>query len=153
MAASALERAVVSDWLVETCEEVGLTGKVVAPEGGGWRSDPAQVDAKFVPYSVVAPNTATAINPSFDDPSQDWSVPYTITSYGVDVNQVEDQADSIRKLLLAIKKEELVMSESTWKVTTIRCSSMGGVGYTTAVDPTAFSQTDTFILTLSRSLT
>ena len=152
--ATALERSYVTKWLNEFIEtEVQiLVGDVVAPTGGGWQEDSSKIGAEFVPYVVVTPNTATPKDPSLDDPSQDWAVPYTVTVYGVDRNQVEDLADVVRVALLAVKKVALTMSQSNWRMTTIKCNSIGGVGYTSAVSPTAYSQSDSFTLTLSRSL-
>lgn len=151
--ASAPERKVISNWLVTHLTTLDiLVGKIIAPEGGGWATDPAKVSGEFIPYSVVTPQTGTPANPSIDDPSQDWNLSYVVTSYGVDADQVEDLSDPQRTLLLNTKKVPVAMSDSNWRITTIRCSSIGGVGYTTAVDPTAYSQSDSFILTLSRSL-
>jgi hypothetical protein len=83
----------------------------------------------------------------------DWKLPYTLTTYGTNRRQVEDLADDVRAALLAVKKFPLTMKDGAiWRITTIDCNAIGGVGYTTAVSPTAFSETDSFNLTLSRSL-
>ena len=152
--ASTVERSKVSSWLRQTLED-GLdlpVGRVIAPDAAGWQTDATKPGSEFIPYIVVTPGNATPVWPTFDDPSQDWNVPYQATTYGVDTNQVEDLADSARKLLLAIKKVTITMSEGSWRVTTISCTAIGGVGYTTAIDPTAYSQTDSFTLSLSRSI-
>ena len=93
--ASSPERRVISNWLVDHLKtDLSLAvGKVVAPSDGGWQKDSAAVGAEFIRYSVVTPQTGTPDSPSFDDPSQDWKLPYTITSYGVDADQVEELAD------------------------------------------------------------
>lgn len=152
--ASAPERAKVTEWLVTFLNTNSyLAGKITAPNTGGWDKDPSTTGAVFTPYTVVTPGTGKPITPSFGDPSQDWSLPYQLTSYGTHDQQIEDIADEVRKLLLITKKVDVVMSDGTWRITTIACSAIGGVGYTTAIEPTAYSQTDSFILTLSRSLT
>ena len=152
--ASTVERAKVSEWLREFLNtELDLpVGRVIAPDSAGWQSDSAKVGAVFIPYIVLTPGTATPTNPVFADPSQDWNAAYQATAFGVDVDQVEDLADSARKLLLATKKVNIAMSEGSWWITTISCTAIGGVGYTTAIDPTAYSQTDSFTLSLSRSI-
>lgn len=152
--ASTPQRSVATGWVVQFIfDELGvLVGRVTAPDGAGWQADSSQVGAEFIPYIVATPGSATPVNPSFNDPSDDWSLAYQLTSYGTDNVQVEDTADKVRALLLATKKVSLAMNDGTWRITTIRCNNIGGVGYTTAVSPTAFSQTDSYTLTLSRSL-
>jgi len=152
--ASTVERAKISAWLREFLETgIGLpVGRVIAPDEAGWQTDSTKPGSEFVPYIVLTPGTASPVWPTFDDPSQDWNVPYQATTYGVNVDQVEDLADEARKLLLATKKVAVAMSEGSWRVTTISCTAIGGVGYTTAIDPTAYSQTDSFTLSLSRSI-
>lgn len=154
--ASAPDRGVVTDWLIEFVETNlnVVVGDIEAPKNVGWQSDSAKPGAQFTPYLVSLPGTATRSSGSFGDPSMDWKLPYTLTTYGVNRRQVEDLADDVRAALLEVKKIPLTMKDgvTVWKITTIDCSAIGGVGYTTAVSPTAFSETDSFTLTLSRSL-
>jgi len=154
--ASAPDRGVITDWLIDFVQ-TGLNvsvGDIEAPPDVGWQSDSAKVNAEFIPYLVSTPGTATRSSGSFGDPSMDWKIPYTLTTYGVKRRQVEDLADDVRAALLDVKKVPLTMKDgvTVWKITTIDCTAIGGVGYTTAVTPTAFSETDSFNLTLSRSL-
>lgn len=152
--ASTIERSKVSSWLREFLEtELNMpVGRVIAPDNAGWQTDSSKPGAEFIPYIVLTPGTSTPTNPVFSDSSQDWNSPYQATIYGVDVDQVEEVADAARSLLLKTKKVSVVMSEGNWRITTISCTAIGGVGYTTAIDPTAYSQTDSFTLSLSRSI-
>jgi len=153
--ASAPDRGVVTDWLIEfVSTELNIAvGDIEAPKNVGWQTDSAKPNAEFVPYLVSTPGTATRSSGSFGDPSMDWKLPYTLTTYGTNRRQVEDLADDVRAALLAVKKFPLTMKDGAiWRITTIDCNAIGGVGYTTAVSPTAFSETDSFNLTLSRSL-
>lgn len=153
--ASAPDRGVATTWLLEQLGTLGyLAGDIEAPAGGGWQEEMSDPGARFTPYVTVFPQNSGRATGSLGDPSMDWDLPYTLNIYGVNRRQVEDLADDVRAHLLEIKKVPLTMRDGVvWKLTTIECRTIGGVGYTTAVTPTAFSQTDSYTMTLSRSLT
>lgn len=152
--ASAPDRGVFTDWLLDHLRTEYLVGDIEAPEGAGWQTESASPDAEFVPYTTLMPGTSGQATGSLGDPSMDWKLAYTLNHYGVNRRQVEDLADDIRTNLLLVKKVPVTMKDgiTVWRLTTIACNSIGGVGYTTAVSPTAFSQTDSITLTVSRSL-
>jgi hypothetical protein len=153
--ASAPDRGVVTTWLLDELDTNGhLAGDIEAPPGAGWQEEMNDAGAKFIPYLTTVPQNSSRATGSLGDPSMDWDLPYTLNIYGVNRRQVEDLADDVRAHLLEIKKIPLTMRDGVvWKLTTIECRTIGGVGYTTAVTPTAFSQTDSYTMTLSRSLT
>jgi hypothetical protein len=153
--ASAPDRGVITDWLLAHLRSQGYNmGDIEADQSFGWQTDAGSPGAEFVPYTTQIPGTATRSTGSFGDPSMDWWLPYTLTTYGVNRRQVEDLADDLRAGLLEVKKIPVTMKDGStvWKITTIDCTAIGGVGYTNAVTPTAFSQTDSISLTVSRSL-
>lgn len=130
-----------------------LVGLVTAPKTGGWQKEMTAEGAQFVPYVVVTPLNAQGGSGSLGDSTSEWQVPYSLSSYGVDVRQVEDLADDARRILLGLRRHNFSMRDgSSWQVTQTRPQAIGGVGYTTQVDPTAFSQTDSVTLWLSRNL-
>lgn len=153
--ASAPDRGVVTTWLLGVLNGASfLAGDIEAPPGGGWQEEMSDAGSTFVPYLTVVPQNSGRATGSFGDPSMDWDLPYTLNIYGVNRRQVEDLADDVRAHLLTIKKVPLTMRDSViWVMTTMECRTIGGVGYTTAVTPTAFSQTDSYTMSLSRSLT
>jgi len=151
--ASAPDRGVVTSWFLDTLNTTYLAGDIEAPAGAGWQEEMNDVGAKFVPYLTIFPQPSQRATGSLGDPSMDWMLPYSMNIYGVNRRQVEDLADDVRADLLQIKKVPLTMRDGVvWKMTTMECRTIGGVGYTTAVTPTAFSQTDSYTMTLSRSL-
>jgi hypothetical protein len=151
---SAPSRSVLSNWLKDKLLAMPIKAeRVIAPSDAGWQSDGATANAEFIPYAVITPQTGVPTSASFDNTGDDWDMSYTISSYGVDPDQVEELADDVRAALVGVKGINLVMGSSNWRITRIKCPSIGGVGYTTAVIPTAYSQSDSFTLTLSRSLT
>lgn len=151
--ASAPDRGVVTSYLLATLGANSfLVGDIEAPESAGWQTEMSSAGSEFVPYSTLMPQTSSRPSGSFGDPSSEWTLPYTLNTYGVNRRQVEDLADDQRALLLLIKKIDLTMRDNVvWRLTTIDCPAMGGVAYTNAVTPTAFSETDSFTVTLSRS--
>lgn len=152
--ASAPDRGVFTDWLLTHLGTTFLVGDIEAPAGAGWQTESAAAGSEFIPYVTLMPGTSSQSSGSFGDPSMDWKLSYTLNNYGVNRRQVEDLADDIRAILLAVKKVSVTMKDGStvWRLNTIACTSIGGVGHTNAVSPTAFSQTDSITLTVSRSL-
>lgn len=154
--ASNPQRGAITDWLLTAVRDVAhdfLVGDVEAPREAGWQSDPSDPAATFIPYIVFTPNAASSPLGGLNDPATDWRLPYTGTSYGVNRRQVEDLADTVRTALSNVNKVPITTADgSTWKILTIQFLSIGGMGYTNAVQPTAFSQTDSFTIMISKSL-
>jgi hypothetical protein len=152
---SVIDRGVVTDWVLTLLRGAGMfIGDVIAPSEAGWTGDMGKPGSVFIPFVVLTPGTASAPTGSFADSSEDWQLPYSLMSFGVDRRQVEDLADDARRLLGNQRRVDLVMRDgvSSWRVVQVTWPSIGAVGYTAQVDPTAFSQTDTSVLWLSKNL-
>lgn len=129
-----------------------LVGDILAPDTAGWQTQPGGDADVFVPYVTLTPQTVGSPSGSVEDPTEDWRIPYTLTSFAVDRNQVEDYADKVRRVLLGIRRREVTMSNGSWQWQQTQWVTIGAVGYTQIVNPTAFSQTDSMTIWLSKNL-
>lgn len=159
---SNLRRAPVSKWLEEFLTENGFTVALMSAEDKhgiktlGWQGEAQKPGSVFEPYGIIIPSnvskpptTALQVNAS------DWDLPYMLTIFGVDVQQVEDIADDIRQLSGPFHRNDrptLVMNGHEWGISRITNTGIGGVGWNNQVSPAMYSQTDSYEVTLSRSI-
>lgn len=153
---STIDRGVITSYLQTHLTGAEFTvGIVVAPDGAGWQGEPGTAGSVFVPYTVLTPLNSTSPSGGLADSSSEWQLPYTFSTYGVDARQVEDLADDVRRVLADLRRVNVTMRDgaTSWQIQQTTCQSMGGVGYTTQMEPpTAFSQTDSMVLWLSKNL-
>lgn len=152
--ASAPRRSKVSKHLKTTISEANFAVEMItAPKNAGWAADMGEAGSEFTPYLTITPQTSSQAEGSLGDPSTEWLLPYTLTGYGVHLEQLEDLMDDLRSLLLTPHRINLAMGDGTsWRLVNTQCSAIGGIGYDNSVDPTAYSQSDSYLLRLSRNL-
>lgn len=134
---------------------VGLqVGDVTIPDEFGWQGDPSKGGSEFIPFCTVTPMPASRSQGSLANAESEWQLPYTITSYGVDRNQVEDVADTARSALGSVRRVTITMrdGETKWKWQQTTSAGIGGVGYTDQLKPTAYSQADSALVWVSKQL-
>lgn len=149
---SVLKRGYVTDFLLKTLEDADfLVGDAVAPDEGGWDGDPGREGSNFHPYLVLTPQLAPAATGSLGDSSSEWNLPYALSANGVDRRQVEDLADDARELLAGLHKVYITIGGDRWRLNQVQATAVGALTYSTAVDPTQFSQTDSMLTMLSKS--
>lgn len=133
---------------------VEYVGDIKAPTDAGWQENPGGNDSEFIPYTVVTPMASMAPTGSLDDPQIDWRLPYTLTTYGVARQQIEDVADDARRAVLGLIGTVVSMNDgvTTWKVINVTSQNIGGIGYSDQVKPTAYSQSDSVLVWFSKKL-
>lgn len=147
------ERNVLSTHIEQALEASGVkTAGMVPPTDAGWVGGINAESSEFHGYSVISPQTASSVDESLGDPTANWRMPYTVTAYGVTRAQVEDLADFTRLEVLRLRKGVLEMRDaSKWKLTHVECTAIGGVGLSQNINPHAYSQSDSFVVYLSRN--
>lgn len=149
------DRGPVTNVLVAAVASVvEQVGDVKAPENAGWQGDPAATNSLFIPYVVITPMSTPAPTGSLADAQIDWKLAYTLTTYGVTRRQIEDVADDARRAVLALRDITVVMNDgvTVWKIINVTSQNIGGVGYTDQIKPTAYSQSDSALVWLSKRL-
>jgi len=149
------DRAPLTDALIAALEAaVEFVGDVKAPDAAGWQSHPGGNDSIFIPYVVLSPQSSPAPTGSLGDSQIDWRLPYTLTTYGVTRQQIEDVADEARRAVLALKDVTITMNDTTtvWKIIGVTSQNIGGVGFTDQIKPTAYSQSDSVLVMFSKKL-
>ena len=108
------DRAPLTDAIVAALATVvEFVGDVVAPQDAGWQSHPGGNDSVFVPYVTVTPQASPAPTGSLGDGQIDWRLPYTLTTYGVTRQQIEDVADDARRAVLGLNNVSIAMNDGT----------------------------------------
>lgn len=156
-----LKRREVTDWLLNYLKEEGhVVGDILAPLEGGWQKrelsehvwdedyeegDDDELDfPEFVPYVVVTPLDAKpSVSANQGRYRNDWTLRYQLTWFGVSREQVENIADTARGLT-EIRPE--VPTDANFKINWVLTPTVGGIGYTTQLDPPGYSQSDTYEL-------
>jgi hypothetical protein len=149
------DRAPLTDVLIGALETVvEFVGDVIAPQDAGWQNFPGGNDSVFVPYVVLTPQASPAPTGSLGDSQVDWRLPYTLTTYGVTRQQIEDVADEARRAVLGLTNVVVSMHDGTtaWKIIGVTSQNIGGVGYTDQIKPTAYSQSDSVLVWFSKKL-
>lgn len=131
-------------------------GDITAPADAGWQEQMGTPAATFIPYVVVTPGRGVPDGGSFGVPESEWMLSYTFTIYGVDRAQVEELADDVRAALSVAHAGTVVIGSrkgsESWQMIGTEITSIGGIGYTTQVTPTAYSESDTATFRLSVNL-
>ena len=150
---SNVDRGKISDWIEQKLIAAGFKAEnMTAPTDAGWRDDVYSEGAEFIPYIVINPQTSSQPSGSMATSSSDWVLPYTISSYGITRAQVEDLSDDARATLINGRGETFTMRDgTTWKVISIQCSSIGGVGVNQNIVPFAYSQSDSIVIYISKN--
>jgi hypothetical protein len=148
------DRAPLTDTLIAALTSVvEFVGDVKAPEDAGWQSHPGGNDSIFIPYVILTPMVSPAPVGSLGDSQIDWRLPYTLTTYGVTRQQIEDVADEARRAVLGLNNVVVSMHDgTTWKIIGVTSQNIGGVGYTDQIKPTANSQSDSVLVMFSKKL-
>jgi len=149
------DRAPLTDAIVTALSTVvEFVGDVVAPQDAGWQSYPGGNESVFIPYVTVTPQPSPAPEGSLGDGQIDWRLPYTLTTYGVTRQQIEDVADDARRAVLGLNNISITMNDGTtvWKIIGVTSQNIGGVGFTDQIKPTAYSQSDSVLVWFSKKL-
>ena len=149
------DRAPLTDALITALATVvEFVGDVTAPDDAGWQDDPGGNSSMFIPYVVLTPQPSPAPTGSLGDSQIDWKLPYTLTTYGVTRQQIEDVADEARRAVLALKDVTITMNDTTtvWKIIGVTSQNIAGVGFTDQIKPTAYSQSDSVLVMFSKKL-
>lgn len=149
------DRAPLTDTLIAALNTVvEFVGDVKSPMDAGWQADPGGNESVFIPYVVLSPQPSPAPTGSLGDSQVDWKLPYTLTTYGVTRQQIEDVADEARRAVLGLNNVSITMNDGTtvWKIIGVTSQNIGGVGYTDQIKPTAYSQSDSVLVWFSKKL-
>lgn len=155
---SQLVAMLVADLADEEGEDI-LVGRGQAPKDGGW---PAGQPGRgtFAAYVTVKTGEATPAANQRDPLGVDnasWSVPYRLTSVGVNDSQVDDVADKVRQAvgtwpgLLEQGAGYLDLRGVHWSLQRVQYVGLGGSSPNNQTDPPFWEITDTVALWLSRS--
>jgi hypothetical protein len=126
---------------------------IVAPKAGGWDDDPRQIGSTYFPYCVLVPLTSESPEGPISDTTGMWSLPYSITSYGVSAFAVEDQADTARRIVTETKRALIDLGGVSWKVMDAGTNSIGAVDINRSVEPPELSQRDVVMLRITKKET
>ncbi len=149
---NALNRAPLTSYIIGQISNVILVGDADFPQGGGWDGPPDASTSGYSAYVVLVPSTAGDATGPTGDTNADIRVPYVVNGYGIARSQVEGYMDHVRQVLVAMTRTIVVLGDSSWKVQQVRCDSIGGIARNDSLEPSEFSQTDVFILYMSKEL-
>lgn len=145
-------RGALTSYLINRLSSEVLIGDGEAPEAGGWDDDPNAPDSSYVPYVVLAPQTAQEASGSLDDSNSEWRVPYTFSSYGITREQVEWNADRTRQAMVSLARVVVDLDTGNWKILQSRVNSIGGVARNDNTEPSEFSQVDVVTMWMSKEM-
>lgn len=123
------QRGYLTDFLKTEINKTLLAYVYDKPDNspGGWTDDPSKPTSKYVPYSVIEPLRVVQSSGAVGDLGLIWSLPYSLTSYGVTGTQVERQSDRLRKLVNEIENVVVSLGSDEWKIMDITCTHIGQV--------------------------
>lgn len=148
-----LERAPLTDLILEEIEHEELKiGDADSPETGGWDGPPDANYSKYRAYGVLVPATVPEQTGPVGDSAADARVAYVINGYGVSRSHTERYMDHVRKVVVAMSRRIVVLGDSSWKIQQVRCDSIGGIARNDSIEPSEYSQTDVYVLYLSKEL-
>lgn len=148
-----LERGPLTDQILNDIKAEDLRiGDAEAPESGGWDDDPDSDNASYNAYGVLVPATVPELRGPIGDSSSDAQVAYVINGYGLSRSHTERYMDHVRKVVVAMARRIVVLGDSSWKIQQVRCDSIGGVSRNDSIEPSEYSQTDVYVLYLSKEL-
>lgn len=148
-----LERGPLTDYiLAEIKAEELWIGDAEPPADGGWSHSPDSPDASYQAYGVLVPAAVPDMTGPVAATASDARVAYVINGYGTSRSHVESYMDHVRKVLVAMARRMVVLGDSSWKTQQVRCDSIGGIARNDSVEPSEYSQTDVYVLYLSKEL-
>jgi len=149
----ALKRSYLTDHLVDYLSTGGIViGDGVAPDAGGWDGPSDGDTSSYAPYATIIPGTSGDATGPIGQSIADATVPYIVTGYGLSRRHVERYMDKIAGVLVAIDRTMVVLGDSSWKVQQARRDSVGGVSRNDSIEPSEFSQSDVYIVYISKEL-
>lgn len=116
----------------------------------GWNGDPNSPGSIFVPYLVLVAQTATISSGPFPGPQNDWRLPYSLSSFGVNRAQAEALAHRGRDQLESLTKTSVTLDGVSYKILQIWFDAIGGVGRVDQTSPSTYGEVDTFTVWLSK---
>lgn len=146
------QRAYVTDHLLEQIRASLTAYSYDKPENtpGGWTDDPSKPTSRYVPYSIIEPLQAVASEGSVGRPATIWTLPYSLTSYGVTGTQAERQSDKLRKLVCEIENEVVLFGSDQWKILRVTCPRIGQVMRNRSGVKPIYEQNDTAQVQISK---
>lgn len=117
---------------------------------GGWTDDPTKPTSRYVPYSLIEPLTAIASEGSVGQPASIWTIPYSMSSYGVTGTQTERQSDKLRKLVCEIENTVVTLGSDQWKILRVTCPRIGQVIRNKSGVKPVYEQNDTAQVQISK---
>ena len=150
-----LQRAAVTQWLLDKAKEVGFpVGDASSPvESWGWSGEPNGDGSTFTPWFVVTPLTAQQqrIPGSLGDGGTEWSTPYSVFIAGVSRKQTETLADRIATTLASGRKETITDKDGNrWKVQKVKRNGIGSINKVGSALPDHYTQNDNYDLWISK---
>ena len=146
------QRSYLTEYLLEQIRLAMPAYAYDKPENtvGGWSDDPAKPTSKYVPYSVVEPLQAVASEGSVGRPASIWTLPYSLSSYGVSGTQVERQSDRLRKLVCEIENVAIQLGSHQWTILRVTCPRIGQVTRNRSGIKPIYEQNDTAQIQISK---
>lgn len=149
----AFQRSYLSDHVVSYLSDAGLrVGDGLAPEDGGWDGPPDADSSSYSPYITIIPGTGSDATGPIGSSIADITSPYIITGYGLSRRHVERYMDKVADVLVAMDRTIVVLGDSSWKLQQTRRDSIGGVSRNDSIEPSEFSQSDVYIVYISKEL-
>lgn len=152
MAVTAISRSPLTNHILAAISDVVAVGDAEAPEEGGWDGPPDSYDSSYSAYVVLVPATSGDSTGPIGDTHADIILSYVVNGYGITRGQVEGYMDHVRDVLVAMTRTMVVLGESSWRIQQVRCTSIGGISRNDTIEPSEFSQTDVFVLYLSKEV-
>lgn len=149
------ERGHVTRWVKKQLDDQGLLTFLVKATGEapGWDDDPTKPSSRFHQYAVVTPMDTPEPASSIYDQGAEWILPYSLSYYGINHDQVEGQADRVRRILSEVGKQIITMSDGRrWSLMSCRVTSLGGVNLDRTPTPNEFNVRDTVAVRISKEL-
>lgn len=148
-----LERAPLTDHILAAikAEELWI-GDAVPPKTGGWSGPADSAGSEYQAYGVLVPANVGDTTGPVGDTHADAQTSYVLNGYGLSRSHCERYMDHVRKVLVAMSRTMVVLGDSDWKIQQVRCSAIGGIARNDSVEPSEYSQTDVYVLYLSKEL-
>lgn len=150
-----IERYPISAAVLAAVQTSGFPADLARkPDDGGWTlGSPPGPDSQFTPYTVVVPRSASSSDGPIADSSADWRLPYQLTSYGVNGEQVERLADRVRLAVAGMVKTSVTTDSGVYKVQKVGTDALGAVDRVDQTEPPFYVQTDTLVVWVSKEIT
>lgn len=147
------QRSPLTDHILTVIEAENLIiGDAEPPETSGWDASPSSDGSSYQAYGVLVPANTPDLTGPIGDSRSDTRTAYVINGYGISRRHVESYMDHVRTALVAMARTMVVLGDSSWKLQQVRCDSIGGIARNDSVEPSEYSQTDVYVLYLSKEL-